>query len=139
MNKLLLVIVVIVVGGGSFFAGTKYEQRKNPSPRQRQQRLQEQGSGSQDGTQRPPGFGRARGGDGFASGEILSREENTLTIKLRDGGSKIILLSDATQITRLRDGNLNDLATGKNILVNGTANADGSITARMIQLRLNEQ
>ena len=146
-HKLIVIVIAtaVVVGGGAFFGGMKYAESKSPrrlsqgdfqhlqnlSPEERQQRFQELGANA-------GGFrGRMGGqaGGGFTSGEIISKDDKSVTIKLRDGGSKIVFLSDSTEITRFAEGTLSDLAVGKNISVNGTANSDGSVTAQSIQLR----
>lgn len=147
MNKLLPIFIVIIlgVGGGAFYGGMKYAGSKSPqarfsqtdfqnlrnlSPEARQQRLRElgvNGSGFQGR------FGMR--GDGFANGEIISKDEKSLTIKLRDGGSKIIFFSDSTEIAKSVNGTPLDLEAGETVMVNGTANPDGSITAQSIQLR----
>ena len=152
MNKLIAIVIAtaVVVGGGAFYGGMKYAQSKVPqgrlsqadfqnlqnfSPEERQQRLQELGANA-------GGFrGGQRGGNagGFTTGEIISKDDKSVTVKLRDGGSKIVFLSDSTEITKSAAGTLSDLEVGKNISVNGTTNSDGSITAQLIQLRPNLQ
>lgn len=147
MNKLIAIVIAtaVVVGGGAFFGGMKYAESKsqrgqfsradfqNLSPEQRQQRLQELGANAGAGG----GFGGGQRGNagGFTTGEIISKDDKSVTIKLRDGGSKIVFLSDSTEISKFAEGDLNDLAVGKNISVNSIANSDGSITAQSIQLR----
>jgi len=142
MKKILpIIIIVIVVAAGSFFAGMKYGQSKNSgnlsragfqnfenmTPEQRQQRMQQMGADVQ-------GM-RMNRGNGFASGEIISKDDKSITIKLQDGGSKIVFFSDTTQIEKLVDGTATDLEVGKTVIINGTANSDGSITAQSIQMR----
>jgi len=118
-------------GGGSAFGGQNLQ---NLSPEERQQRLQELG-GNVGGARLRQGFG----GQGLATGEIISKDDKSVTVKLRDGGSKIVFLSGSIEVTKSVSGTLVDLEVGKNISVNGTANSDGSITAQSIQLRPNLQ
>lgn len=154
MSKTLLSILAaaIVVGGGAFYGGMKYAESKTPrgrfsqadfqnlSPEERRERLQELGTNA-------GGFrgGRTGGqaGSGFTSGEIISKDDKSVTVKLREvrlpdgqGGSRIVFFSDSTEIIKSASGSINDLEVGNNISVNGTANSDGSITAQSIQLRL---
>ena len=72
---------------------------------------------------------------GFTAGEIIAKDDKSVTVKLQNGGSKIVFLSDSTEITKSAEGALSDLEIGKNISVNGTTNSDGSVTAHTIQLR----
>ncbi len=141
--------MVVVIGGGAFFIGMKYAESKNPrrlwqgnfqdlrnlSLEELQQRLQELGANPGSGFRGGFTGGQQGVGGGFAAGEIISKDEKSITVKLRDGGSKIIFLSDSTEIIKPAKGTLNDLEIGKNIVVNGVANSDGSISAKAIQLR----
>mgnify|MGYP001605574745 CR=1 FL=1 len=139
MAKKLLPIVIavaIIVGGGAFYGGMKYGQSKTPNlqnltPEQRQQRIQQMG-GAGVGFQ--GGRTGNRTGNGFASGEILSKDDKSITIKLQDGGSKIIFFSDSAKITKPAEGTSSDLEVGKTVLVGGKQNSDGSFTAETIQL-----
>ena len=133
MNKTVITMVaaVIIAGVGGFFAGMKYDQSKTLADRQA--RAQQFGGAAGAGGQRGAGV-RASGGGLFA-GEILSKDEKSITVKLRDGGSKIIFFSDSTQIMKTAAGLLGDLKIGEQVTANGTANSDGSITAQTIQIR----
>ncbi len=141
MNKKIISLVLLVIAGGAlFYGGMKYDQSKktasrgasnfaNLSPEERQARAT---AGGFAGMGRG---GRAGGGTGFITGEVISKDDKSVTIKLNDGGSKIVFLSESTEITKSASGSINDLEVGKNISVNGVANSDGSVTAQTIQLR----
>ncbi|MBI2628097.1 MAG: hypothetical protein HYW71_01510 [Candidatus Niyogibacteria bacterium] len=130
MKKLLIIGIAVIVSGGAFYGGMKYAENKALSDRQ--QRIQQFGGSRTEF--RNGGSGNRIGG-GFASGEIIAKDNKSLTVKLQDGGSKIIFLSDSTEITKSAEGALSDLEIGKNISVNGAANSDGSVTAQIIQLK----
>jgi hypothetical protein len=85
----------------------------------------------------PGGATGARGGmmGGMTSGEIVSKDDTSVTIKLTDGGSKVVFLSTSTTIGTMSTGSLDDLSTGTNVIVVGSTNADGSVTASTIQIR----
>lgn len=137
-----IIIVIIIVGGGAFYGGMKYSQSKatnnlsptglqnlrNLSPEERQQRFQQMGAdiGS--------AFRGGQAGEGFVNGEIIAKDEQSITVKLRDGGSKIIFYSDSIEVGKFTNGSSSDLEIGETITVNGTANSDGSITAKTIQI-----
>ena len=97
------------------------------------------------GTSRPPpvgaggqGQGRFGGGNGGGNrpvvGEILSMDATTITIKMQDGSSKIVLLSDKTVFNKSTEGSKADLRTGTRIAASGTDNSDGSVTASTVQI-----
>lgn len=70
-----------------------------------------------------------------AMGSILSMDSTSITLATMGGGSKTILLSPSTTILKTAPGSTSDLSSGDNIIVNGTANADGSISASSISIR----
>jgi len=133
MNKdmkktiILYLIILILIASGSFYTGMKYQQIKTPSrqafqnlsPEQRQQFLQER---------------TGRVGAGFLSGEVIAKDEKSLTLKLPDGSTKIVFLSSSTQISKAAEGTIDDIKIGKEIMVSGEQNSDGSYTAKTIQL-----
>ena len=137
---MIAVVVAVVVGSGVFYGGMKYAQGRggrgnftNLTPEQRQQLMANGSAGFRDGA------GQGRGGmsGGFTVGEIISKDDKSITIKMPDGGSKIIFYSESTEVTKFTDGNSGDLIVGKTVSVNGSSNQDGSVTAQSIQLRPN--
>lgn len=147
MNRTLIIIIVaaLLVGGGAFYGGMKYGQSKiagsfanlrNLSPEERQQRLQQTGAGMAGS------FGNRAGnqsGAGFVSGDIIAKDNQSITVKLRDNSSKIIFYSGTTEISKFASGASGDLEVGKTVTINGTANSDGSLTAQSIQIRPAQQ
>ena len=125
-----LIIIAVLIASLSFFSGMKYAQSKS-GVNQRFQGMQ--GAGTQGGAQGQRRTGGMRGG--FVSGEILSVDSKGITIKLPSGGSQIILLSSSTSIMKSTPGSQSDLIVGSNIMITGSANQDGSLTASSVQIR----
>jgi len=75
-----------------------------------------------------------RGGFRPVSGEIIKADTTSITVKLEDGSSKIILLSKNTAINRAEKVSAFDLTVGTTIAVFGSENPDGSITAQNVQI-----
>ena len=125
MKKILpIVIALAAVAGCSFFGGMKFAESKGSLAgfSQRQGNFQRMGNGTST----------AR--SGFVSGEIMNKDDSSLTVKLRDGGSKIVFFSEASVITKSASGTISDLEAGKQITVSGKTNDDGSVTAQSIQI-----
>jgi hypothetical protein len=133
-NKMLVgfIIAVIIVGIGSFYGGMLYGKSssgKNLGKNFLGQNGQMMGSG-----QGKIGGNRAAGAN-LINGSIMAKDDKSITVKSMDGGSKIILLSSTTQINKSVTGALSDLEVGKNVMVTGTTNSDGSLTAKSVELR----
>jgi hypothetical protein len=126
MKKLIpIILIVIVVGLGAFWGGMKYGQSKSGPGRL--------GQPNEAGM----GFKNMKNGQngGFTGGEIISMDDQSMTVKIQDGGSKIVFFSDSAKITKSTDGTIDDLKIGENIIVTGETNQDGSVTAQTIQIR----
>src|SRR6266404_7657982 len=99
MNKITTIIIGIVLIGASFFSGVKYAQSKTPI----RGNFTTFGSGSQRGTRGNPNVG------GVINGDIIAKDNSSITIKMRDGSTKIIFVSDSTNVMKFVQGNLSDL------------------------------
>lgn len=123
-------VIVLIVALASFFGGMQYQKTRtftNFGDRQFPSRGNFQAQNMPNGQ-----AGRMPGGR--VIGEIISIENNTLTVKTQDGGSKIVLLSENTTYSRTSESTKADLKTGEPVGVFGLNNADGSVTASEIQL-----
>jgi hypothetical protein len=124
---IVFIIIAIIIGIGAFYGGMQFGKSQiNSAQQQRRQAFNGQAINQN---------GRPGNGNNFVNGEILAKDDKSVTLKLLDGGSKIIFFSDSTQITKSATGAVADLTTGENLMVNGTTNTDGSITAQTIQIR----
>jgi hypothetical protein len=136
MNKkiLLTILMVVLVGAGSFYAGMTYGKTKNSFVNKNGNSQRIGAPGDQGNNQMNESRRMGQGG-GFINGTILSKDDKSITLKLNDSGSKIIFLSDSTKITKSATGTATDLNISSNVMVNGTTNSDGSVTAQNIQIR----
>src|SRR5690349_20843509 len=126
-NNLMLVniIVAVVVGALAFYGGMQYQMSQRPAF----------GGGNRQ-------FGGGQGGGRFGQGggfrpvvgQIISQDATSVTVKLMDGSSKIVLYSGKTSINKQATGTASDLKTGETVAAFGTQNSDGSVTATNIQL-----
>jgi len=142
-NIITFAVIAIIVSAASFYGGMTYANSKNSA-------LSSAGNfalgGGQGGGQfqkaTVPGGGNGRtGGANFArgggatSGQVIKKDDKTITVKLNDGSSKIVYFAPSTSITKSVNGETGDLTEGINVMVNGTANSDGSVVAQFIQIR----
>lgn len=140
MNKNIImsaVAIALVAGGLGFYAGNRYGQSKamisgrgtgafaNLSPEERAARFQQSGAGQRT----------MRTVANFVAGEIAAKDTESLTLKLRDGGSRIIFFSANTSLSKTASGTQSELIVGKQITAEGTANQDGSLSAKSIQMQ----
>src|SRR3989344_5885057 len=132
-----VIAIVVIIGGGAFYGGMTYAQMSrggsgggnftNLSPEERQARFAGNGN---PGARGPGGMG-----GGFTAGEIISKDETSITIKMQDGSTKIVLVGSSVQVMKSTTGSVDDLAIGTQITVTGSANSDGSVTAQSVQIR----
>lgn len=138
MKKILpqIIVGVLVIGIISFYGGMKYGGSKIIATASNTLGQGQQRGGGQFGSGAGNRMGGGnRGGAGFANGEVVSVDDKSLTVKMRDGSSKVIILSVSTQVLKSAVGTLVDVPTGTEITVVGSPNSDGSITAQSIQVR----
>lgn len=80
--------------------------------------------------------GAAAAGGGFAGGSTIGQvtavAANTITVQDNQGNIIKIMTSDTTPINIAKAGAASDLSVGETIVVQGAANADGSINATAI-------
>ena len=84
-------------------------------------------------------MGNGQGGAGNfmrngASGQVSSVDSSSMTVKMADGSSRIVLVSDKTTYENTTKAVQTDVKTGMQVRVIGTANADGSVTASNVTL-----
>ena len=122
------VVALAVVGGGAFYGGITYAKGQTP---QRGQFA----AGNGQFFARTGGMGGRTAG-GFTAGKVLSISGDSMTIQSQQSSStEIVLLSNSTQIEKTVSGTQSDLTTGTNVVVTGSSNSDGSITAQSVQIR----
>lgn len=127
-SPVIMIIIALCATGLGFFGGMQYQKSQRPSFRNGQFPM---------GTNGPTGtFGMrgTRNGNQPVSGEITTVDDTGITVKMRDGSSKIIILSSSSVINKATVGSKTDLTKGTEIMAFGTTNTDGSITAQTITI-----
>ena len=127
MNKNLIMVIILIAGLGlGFLGGMVYQKSQAGNQRlaangQFRGRFGQNGNGNNNG-QRP------------VIGSIISQDQNSITVKLPDGSSKIVLLSGSTMVNKTEPGTTSDLKSGDMVLVTGSTNSDGSVSAQSVMI-----
>jgi hypothetical protein len=122
-----LAVVAVVFAGGGFFGGMKYQQSKMSVRAAGMAGLRGQAFGA--------GGRGATAGSQFLNGMVLSKDAQSFTVKTQTGSSKIVFYSGSTSINKTVGGTAEDIIVGNQIVVTGSTNSDGSLTAQNVQIR----
>ena len=71
---------------------------------------------------------------GATTGEVISMDDKSITVKMIDGITKIVLFATSTTYSNTVTATKTDVKTGSTVAVFGTPNSDGSITATNVQI-----
>ena len=133
-NTIIIValVLIIIAALGGFLVGTLYQKNQIP----------------QFGMMGANGAYGVRGGN-FAGrfgpsgqtanfrpirGQILNIDTNSLTVKMSDGSTKLVVLSDKTVFAKTETASLSYLKSGDTVNVLGIQNPDGSVTANDVSI-----
>ncbi len=130
-KKIIGVVVIVIALGLSFYSGMRYDQSNAAAAAAARGANFRTGGIGASGV-RGGGTGGAGGG---TAGDIISKDATSITVSLRAGGSKIVFFSPSTPISAIASGTPADLISGKQVVVQGTTNTDGSVSATSIQVR----
>ena len=125
-NLIKIIAIAVVVGLLGFYAGMQYQksQRGNFLVGSRNGATGQQGTIGKQGNN----IG------GPVNGEITSFDATTITVKTKDGNSKVIVYSDSTKVNKTSEGSKSDLKVGEEVMIIGTTSSDGTVTAQTISL-----
>ena len=131
-NLIITIVAVVIIAGAAFWGGMQYQKSRVSGFIQdgvSRQRINGQG-------EKPQGFTQGQGRQNFSSirGDISGIDNNSVTIKLQDGSSKIVILSGNTTYTKAASFQKEDLKTGDTVMIMGVSNSDGSVTAENVQI-----
>jgi hypothetical protein len=134
-NYTITILIAVIALGLGFGGGIFYQKSKTPNFNRNGQF--QMGNIQKSNGQNGPSQGTGARNSmrfGGVGGEIISVDDKSITVKMNDGSSKIVLFSDKTQINKSTQGSTADLKSGETVMVMGDSNPDGSITAQNIQL-----
>ena len=126
------VIVALLVGGAGGYFFRNYQMSKARG---------NFAAGGANGAQRfvaggARGTGATNGAmrGGAVTGSILSMDDKSVTVKMQDGSTKIVLFSGSTTYSNTVSATKTDLKVGGEVAVFGATNSDGSVTATNVQI-----
>jgi len=131
MNKKIISIAVValVVGIGMGYAGANVFLSGAPG-----QNMQGNFSAIKGGNLNSMRAGGTANG-GMLSGTVATKDSESITINTKDGSSHVVLITTATSFLKSVSGEESDVAVDATVIVSGTTNSDGSITAQSVQIR----
>lgn len=139
---IVFIVALLVVGAGAFFGGMTFGKAQAATNQQAQFQRFASRAGQFPGNGQFPGGAQASGtpqagaaGQGFARGGTVGTVEqidgNTLIVSTTDGPVKV-QITDTTLIQKTTEITAAELEKGSSVIVTGSRNDDGSITARSI-------
>lgn len=120
-------VALVVIGGIAFYAGMAYAKSASPNTAKT--------GGGQYLASGASASRLASGRGGLTAGQIIAKDATSVTIQTQNGSTTIVLVNPGTQVTKSAAGSLSDLSIGTGVVVTGTPNADGSVTAEAVQIR----
>ncbi len=127
-NMIIVVVVAFLVGTGAGYAGSHAFARPDAFAQQGDTAMFARNG--MNATRRG-----MFGGNGMLTGTVTQNANGNLTLNTRDGSSHVVLLNASTTVSKSVAGSLSDIAAGTNVIISGTPNSDGSISASFVQLR----
>ena len=123
-------VLIIVAAVGGFYGGMMFQKTQTSSF----------GTTGQNAFRQGGNFRAIPGQNGQSSnfrpvrGQVISMSDNSLTVKLSDGSTKLVVLSGNTNYLQSTKAALSDIKTGDTVNIVGTQNSDGSVTAQDVQI-----
>src|SRR5581483_9474994 len=138
IKSVYVIILVIVFAAAGFYGGMTYQKSRRPSfavgANGAVGNVAFNGAGGGRFGNRGMGFQGGASAMRPISGQIVSSGNNTITVKLSDGSSKIVDISGSTMINKSTKGSSSDLTSGQQVTAFGTTNSDGSVTAQAVNV-----
>lgn len=146
LKIILGIVVVVVIAAGSFYGGMVYGKQQATATAAAVPMNFPEGFQPPNGAA-APGDGAGRFGTrgqgaagGFAAqpgmlfGEIQSIDGDTLVIADPSGQQTRVQVTNTTLIEKNASVDVSELETGETVMVSGSENDDGSVTARSVQV-----
>jgi hypothetical protein len=142
LQSALITVVVLVLLAGSFYGGMLLGERRARAdlPAAFRDRMAQFGQGAEG----LPGAGEGMRGQGGVArfgvqgggvfGQIEEIDGSTIVVTGFNGQQTVVQITDTTLIEKYASVTAADLAIGEQVIVSGSENDDGSVTARSVQV-----
>ncbi len=133
---LMAAVAVVIVGAVSFYGGIHYQKIRGGFGQENFSQARESAMfGGRNGSgKNSQGMRGGMMGNRPVNGEVISQDATSITVKMPDGSSKILIVSDKTVFNKQTEATKTDLKVGDTVTAFGTANSDGSITVENIAI-----
>jgi len=131
MKKIWVVVIAVACAGVFFYVGMVYGKSAASGTAARGNF-----AGFASSTR---GFGRTGGTagatGGVVAGQVIAVDADSVTVQLANGNSQVVFYSSSTQIEKPSAVPASSLTSGTQVMIVGSQNSDGSLTAQSIQVR----
>ncbi len=79
--------------------------------------------------------GRNNSSANVFAGQVSAIDGSSITLQLPNGNSEVVLYASSTPVTEPTNVSIAKIVAGADIMVMGTQNSDGSVTAQSIEIR----
>lgn len=145
MKNYYVILIALITGVVGYFVGSNYPIAKqtttdtSPFANQRMMggRNGQNATGATGTRTATPGNMAQRGammGGRPVSGEILSIDDKSMTVKLTNNTSKIVMFDAGMIVNKMATGTATDMKVGEKVAAFGKENTDGTMTAQNVQL-----
>lgn len=143
MNRTVLMaaglVTLALVAGVSFYSGMLYGQSQVQAAAQTGTRFAGNQNAAPPGGFNPGSGGQTRGqGTGAPGGGIFGQisevSNGVMVVTDQNGRQTRVKVTDTTLIEKNASVKLSDLTVGESVLVSGTTETDGTMTARSVQV-----
>lgn len=129
VNKTIIfsVLLIILALGGGFFAGVVYQKGKIAV---------RNGTFAfgQNGQMMRGRFGQSGQNIRPIRGEVVSLDTNSMTVKLPNGNSVIVIFGTSAQFAKSSSASASDVKNGDTVMIIGVQNNDGTVTAQSVAI-----
>jgi hypothetical protein len=135
--KIVIGVLYVVVAGLFFYGGYAVGHKGSSSSTAAGQTATRTGTTGATGA--GGSYAGRRGGaaganfGGGVTGQIISMDSSSITVKTQAGSTAIVYYSGTTAVTKEQTAAASDLAVGQNVIVRGT-NSSGTVTATNISV-----